>query len=126
MAFADLTLGNYAEVNQSFVIQSQLPGGVDFIEDDATIGDTRRISIRHSNAGPSVVKGGKPIRRHLVQMTHEKWNADLGKTEKLVMNMTITNDPTTTFSETNIRDLWTFMVNFITDTNVKKLLRDEA
>jgi len=73
-----------------------------------------------------VVKGSKPIRRHLVQFVHEKWNSDLGKTEKCVVNATITNDPGSTFTSTDLLHLVMFAREFLTSTRVAQLLRDET
>lgn len=129
MAFDNtLTLVDFSEANQNFVAQSRLQGGVDYIESDATAESTRRLSIRHTNAGASVLgKGAKPIRRHLVQFTHEKWNSELGKTEKATVNVTITVDPGASITTTEKRDLIAFAISLIGETaNQDRLLRDEA
>jgi len=128
MAYSDpLVLKDNAAVNQNFVVQSRLQGGVDYIEDDATTTDRRRISIRHSNAGPSVVKGSRPVRRHLFQVIHDKWNSTLGKQEKATLNITLTTDPGASITTAEILHLAAFGAEFLTlDANVEKLLRDEA
>jgi hypothetical protein len=127
MAYTDpIVLIDNATANQTFVRQSSQKDGSDWIENDATIALTRRIVIRHSNAGASVVKGSKPIRRHLVQFTHEAWNATLGKTEKATLNVTLTNDPGTAITAAQIYDLRSFAREFLTAANIDKMLRDET
>jgi len=129
MAFADpITLNdsNAVPVAQSFTRQFTAQGGSDWVENDATPSLTRKIVMRHSNAGPSTVKGAKPVRRHLVQFTLDKWNATSGKTEKAVVNTTITVDAASSITVGEIEDLTTFAAGFLTDANVEKLLRDES
>jgi hypothetical protein len=127
MAYADpISLPNHAATDQDFTITSRLQNGSDWVETDATPTDMRTMSIRHSNAGPSVAKGANPIRRHLVQFVHSKWNDSLAKTEKLVLNVTMTVDPGSSFTTTNQQDLVAFANGFFTDTNLAKLLRDET
>lgn len=127
MAFAEpIVLANASAVNQNFVLQSRFKDGSDWIEDDATSTLTRRLSIRHSNAGPSVQKGFKPIRRHLVQMVEEKWNATLGKQEKVTLNLTVTVDPGSSVTVGEVYDLRAFMDSFLNNSNLDKLLRDET
>lgn len=127
MAFTDpIALNDNAAASQSFVRQSGLLGGSDWVENDATLADTRRIVIRHSNAGASVQKGAKSVRRHLTQFVHEKYNATLGKTEKCTLNVTLTIDPGASFTTTNMYDLRAFAVNFLSTTNLDKLVRDET
>jgi len=127
MAYTDpISLFDNAAAAQSFVRQSNQKDGSDWIENDSTVALTRRIVIRHSNAGTSVVKGSKPIRRHLVQFTHEAWNATLGKTEKATLNVTLTNDPGTAITAAQLYDLRAFAVNFLTTANIDKMVRDET
>lgn len=127
MAYTDpISLLDNAAASQSFTRQSSQLAGSDWIENDATLLDIRKIVLRHSNAGASVVKGGKPIRRHLAQFIHEKWNATLGKTERCALNVTLTIDPGASFSTTEIYHLRSFAKEFLTTTNVDKMLRDET
>jgi hypothetical protein len=126
MAFSDLTLADADGTNQSFVVQQRFAGGVDFIESDATVDSTRKIAVRHSNAAPSVLKGARPARRHLAQFTQEDYNATLGKTEKTTLNVTLVVDPGASITEDELFHLRAFLVNFLTEANVSKLLRDEA
>lgn len=128
MAFDNtLTLTNNGAESESFVAQSRLQGGVDYIDVTSTAANTRKLSIRHTNAGPSVIKGGKPVRRHLVQMVQEKWNSTLGKTERATVNVTITVDPGASITLAEQQDLIAMASNFVdVDANVEKLLRDEA
>lgn len=128
MAFTDpIALDDSASVEQSFVLQSRQKDGSEWIESDATAGNVRRISIRHSNAGPSIQKGAKPVRRHLVQFSQETLNTTLGKTEKLVVNLTITNDPGSTLDNTEAAHLLAFVKGIIESSNfVDKILRDET
>lgn len=129
MAFTDpIVLNDDAgpPVPQTFVLASRLQNGSDWVEDDATAAEVRRLSIRHSNAGPSTAKGQAPIRRHLVQFTHEKYNATTLKIEKLVMNITYTIDPGATLTLQNQKDIAAFGRNFFSAANLAKLLRDET
>lgn len=129
MAFTDpITLADNSAANQTFTRQTFAPTGSDWVETDATVADTRRIIIRHTNAGPSVVKGSKPIRRHLIQFTHEAWNATLGKTERATLNATLTVDPARSeITDAHLYDLGNFAAEFLTVTaNIDKLLRDES
>lgn len=127
MAFTDpITLNDSSAVLQTFTRTSSFAGGSDWVENDGTMGDLRKISIRHTNAGPSATKGAKPLRRHFVQFVHEKWNAALGKTEKATFNVTITVDPSSALTTTNLRDLQAFLKNFQTSGILDQLLRDET
>jgi hypothetical protein len=128
MAFTDpIVLADNAAANQSFTLQSKTQNGSDYIENDATGTDQRKIVIRHTNAGPSVVKGAKPVRRHLVQFTHEKLNATLGKIEKITLNVTLTTDPGASgLVAADIYHVRAFAANFLTTTNIDKLIRDES
>lgn len=128
MAFTDpISLNDNAAAAQSFTRQTFVQQGSDWIESDATVASTRRIIIRHSNAGASVIKGGKPLRRHLVQFVQEAWNATLGKTEKATLNLTLTVDPgRSAITDTNLYDLRSFAKEWLTTANIDKVLRDEA
>jgi hypothetical protein len=130
MAFTDpIVLADsnpISPANQTFTRQFTAQGGSDWIENDAIPSLVRKIVMRHSNAGPSTVKGAKPVRRHLVQFTLDKWNATTAKTEKAVVNCTITVDAASSITVAEIEDLSTFAANFLTDGNVEKLLRDEC
>lgn len=128
MAFTDpQSLNDNSAAAQSFVRQDVLQGGSNWIENDATGTLIRKISFRHSNAGASVLKGGKPVRRHLVQFTHEAFNATLGKWDKATLNVTLTTDPGGgVITPTNIYDLRAFAVAFLTTGNIDKLMRDES
>jgi hypothetical protein len=131
MAFADPIVLNddtpITPVAQNFVLASRLLNGSEWIEDDASgTTDVRRLSIRHSNAGPSTAKGQFPVRRHLFQVTHEKYNATTLKIEKVVVNVTITVDPGASITVQNQKDALAFARNFVTGANLLKLLRDET
>lgn len=128
MAYADpLTLNDSAPLAHNFTKQQSVPNGSDWIDGASTATDVTKILIRHSNAGTSIVAGQKPIRRHLVQFTREIWNATLGKTEKMTLNVTLTVDPGTSFTETNRDDLEAFAANFLlSDTFTDRLMRDET
>lgn len=127
MAFSDpITANDNAAVLQTFTQTGMLQNGSDWVENDATAASTRRLVLRHSNAGASVAKGASPIRRHLQQWTHEKYNATLGKTEKLTFNLTVTQDPGASFTSTDIYDLLAFVKNFSTTGNLDKMLRNES
>lgn len=109
-----LTLEDAAAAGQDFTRISTTLGGSDWVEDDADVADTRRMIIRHSNAGASVNgKQAPPIRRHLVSFVHEKWNEESAKTEKAVINFTITHDPSTTFTAGNLNDLCSFAAQML-------------
>lgn len=110
-----LSLNDVSETGQNFTRVGTTLGGSDWIESDASVSDTRRILFRHSNAGQSVNgKNAPPIRRHLVSFIHEKWNEETAKTEKAVMNVTLTHDPSTTFASTDLKDLMAFAASFLT------------
>lgn len=127
MAYADpITVADNAAANQTFTLQSRQSAGSDWVESDATPTDMRKIVFRNSNAGASVAKGAKPVRRHLVQFSHEKWNSTLGKTEKAILNVTLTVDPGASFTTTNIYDLRAFAENFLSNTTIDQMLRDET
>lgn len=127
MAFTDpITLNDSAAVLQTFTRQSSFAGGSDWVENDATLTEFRKISIRHTNAGPSATKGGKPLRRHFVQFSHEKYNATLGKMEKFTCNVTYTVDPQAALTLTNLRDVQAFAKNFATTTVLDQMIRDET
>jgi hypothetical protein len=78
MAFADpLVLVDNAAVNQNFTRKVTLAsGGSDWVEDDATAALERTLVMRHSTAGPSVVKA-----RCLVRGTSRNFS-----TESLVLS----------------------------------------
>jgi hypothetical protein len=127
MAFADpIIVADHAAANQNFTGRSSMQGGSDWIEDDATLTDQRQLSIRHSNAGPSVLKGQTPIRRHLVQFQHVKYDSTIGKNVKMVLNTTLTIDPGAGFTTLEQQNLVAFTKNFFTDANLAKLIRDET
>lgn len=128
MALTDpITLNDHSAVLKSFVLQNRGPGGSDYVESTATATDMRKIVIRHSNAGASIVKGSKPVRRHLIQFTDEEWNSTLGKTEKATVNVTITVDPGAAgISTLEIQDLVSFAKDFLSDTRLAQMIRDET
>lgn len=128
MAFTEpITLADYDNADVDFVLQSRLKDGSEWIESDAGPNNIRRISIRHSNAGPSIQKGSKPVRRHLFQFVQEKLNTTLGKTEKLTVNLTITNDPGSELDNTEARHLLSFVRRLVETTDFDgKALRDET
>lgn len=127
MAFTDpISVNDNSAALQGFTRTGYNPNGSDWVENDATATDVRSLVIRHSNVGSSATPGGKPLRRHLVQFVHSKWNASLGKTEKFVMNLTFTVDPQSALTTTNQYDILAFVKNFLTTTNFDKLVRDES
>lgn len=127
MAFADpITLADNAAANQTFTRQSAQQNGSDWIETDATLGQARTITIRHSNAGTSVAKGAGAIRRHLVQFALTQYNSTLGKQEKAVLNLTLTVDPGSSIAASDLYHLMAFAKNFLSSANVDKLVRDET
>lgn len=127
MAFVEpILLDDNAVVEKEFALQGRSQFGSDWIESSSTPTDMRRVIIRHSNAGASIVKGAKPIRRHLVQFVHEKFNSTLNKTEKVVVNVTLTVDPGSSFVTSDLHHLVEFARNFLTDSNTEKLIRDET
>jgi ribosomal protein L16 Arg81 hydroxylase len=126
---ATITLndGQGTPVAVVFNLQQFVPNGADYIDATSTAALTRRLLIRHSNAGASLIKGQKPIRRHLVQAITEMFNEDLGKTEKITANFTFTVDPAHTFTDQQIEDPGVFLSNFIIGSNnMARLLRDES
>lgn len=127
MAFADpIVLADHAAANQNFTGRSSFQGGSDWVEDDATLSDQRTLSIRHTNAGPSVAKGQSPVRRHLVQLVHTKYDSTLGKNVKMTFNGTLTIDPGAGFTTTEQQNIVSFGTKFWTDTNLAKVIRDET
>lgn len=126
MAFADtITVQDAAAADKVFVLQSRFNGGADYIWDGSTASLTERLKIRHSNVGSSVVKGQKPVRRHLVQFIAEKFNTDLGKTETVTTNVTITVDPGSTLTAEPEKHR-AFVESFLSTTTMAQLIRDEA
>lgn len=123
-----ITLADATPANQVFNLQSFVPNGADYIENDATADLQRRIAIRHSNVGKSPVKGRPPVRRHLVQLTHTEYNATLGINEKFTVNLTITKDSgSTQISSTEEGHAIAMAKNFLGDaTLMAGLLRDES
>jgi hypothetical protein len=126
MAFTDpIVLADYAAANKSFNRGGFIPQGCQYIESTATPSDKRLLTIKHTTSGLGPNKS--PISRHLVQISHEKWNATLGKTEKLVMNLTITLENSSSFSANpNQYDILTFLKNWISTANYDKLIRGES
>lgn len=127
MAFTDpIVLADQLAANQTFTGTGNVQNGSYWVENDATNADRRELAILHSNAGAGLIKGGPPLRRHLFQVKHSKWNAGLGKTEIATLNTTLTIDPTSSFSTANLYDLAAFLRNFYTSGNLDKLLRNES
>jgi hypothetical protein len=129
MAFTDpIGLNDSVAALQNFTKISQIGGRSEWVENDATAINRRRLIIQHQNAGTSVAKGQTPIRRHSVQMIHERYNATLGKMEKLTQNWSWTVDPgASSITATDIADQLAFMKNFFPNTaTLDKLLRDET
>jgi len=125
MAFADSISLSDGTNTRVFVLQSRLNGGCDYIWDGSTAALTRRLKIRHTNVGASVVKGQRPVRRHLAQLITESFNTDLGKTESVTTNYTLTVDPGSTLT-TAPEDHRKLMEDFLTTTSIAQLVRDEA
>jgi hypothetical protein len=131
MAFSDpITVLDRTATGKDFVLQSRTLNGSDYVEETASASDQRKILVRHQNAGPSVQKGAKAIRRHLVQFVDERYNATLGKQERAVLNVTLTIDPGSSAALTGngLADLAAFASNFFDPSGdtLEKLLRDES
>lgn len=127
MAFTDpITMNDNSSVLQTFTRTGQIQNGSDWVENDSILTDKRSILLRHSNAGPSKIKGAKPLRRHLVQMIHEKWNSTLGITDKATLNLTVTVDGASTITSTDLYNMLAMVKNFLTTGNLDKILRDET
>jgi hypothetical protein len=128
MAFTDpLALTDSGGNTDNFVLQQRFAGGSDYVLSTSTPQDKSSVSFRHSNAGVSIAgKAAPPIRRHLVQFKREKYNSTLGRTEVLTYNVTITNDPASSFTTTDVDDMRAYVESFLSATTVPQLLRDET
>jgi hypothetical protein len=127
MAFADpLVLVDNAAVNQNFTRKVTLAsGGSDWVEDDATAALERTLVMRHSTAGPSVVKGAVPRQRHLTQFLYRKFSAITGLTETFKVNLTIEDDPSSSITLADKEHILAFVRSFATSANLPKILRAE-
>lgn len=127
MAFTEpYSVNDNSATLQSFTRTGSLPTGSDWVENDATSSNRRSMKVRHSNVAASKTPGGKPVRRHLLQFVHEKWNATINKWESATINVTLTVDPQSSITAAEIYDLMAFEKNSLTTTIVDKLIRDET
>lgn len=112
---------------KTYVRQDSFNGGSDWIMETSDSADTRRLLIRHSNAGKSTTPGAGPVQRHLWQMIRESLNATTGKMEKATVNVTFTIDPGAAFTQAEILEMFDAAVNgIVADAQGVKLLRGES
>lgn len=132
MALTDpITLVNEQAVDTDFVRVSTYKDASDWVSEITPGSDVIKLSIRHANAGASIVKGAKPARRHLLQLRREKWNSTLGKTEIMTVNLTMTHDPASSLTSQDLRNiLWMACYKFGTAAGsnafADSLIRDET
>lgn len=132
MLTANLALDNSTGVESTFNLQVYLPDGARRIDSVSTLTEPRTLEIKHSVTG----KGAAMIDRHLISAVNQQSDA-AGVPFKAIVNLTIAAPRNTVFSNTDLADLVSFVVDFISDggfsgagiagtTNLSAVLRGES
>lgn len=122
MSFSSsLSINDSAAAAKSFVLISQNGQDSERIDSASTATQPRKLAIRHTVQG----KGVAAVDRHLVQFSDTKLDA-AGNPVTAVVNLTIAVPRSSTITATNIKDLWYFVKNFVTDANLDSLKLGES
>lgn len=117
-ATADIVLADYASVNKTFSPSIAVPNGSQYADVSSTASQPRTLQIKHIMQAANASTG---VDVHTVSFAHTVLDSVTSKPYTVSLSMTF-RVPRTGPNLTNRRDLWSFAKNFLTDTNVEKLL----
>lgn len=117
-ATADITLADYSAANKVFTPAIAIANGYQYSDTASTIASPRTLQVKHVTLPASAQTG---VETHSVSFGHTVVDATTGKPFTAVATLSF-RIPRTGPTLGNRRDLWTFVKNFLTDTNVEKLL----
>lgn len=132
MLTANLALDGSTGTEATFALQSYLPDGARRIDAASTLVEPTFLEIKHSATG----KGSAIVDRHLISASRQEADAG-GNPFKATVNLTIALPRNTVFSNGEVADLVSYLVDFITDggfsgsgiagtTNLSAILRGES
>jgi len=129
---ANLALDGSSGVEATFALQSYLPDGARRIDVASTLVEPTFLEIKDSAKG----KGNAVVDRHLISASRQETDA-AGTPYKATVNLTIAAPRNLVFSNGELADLVSYLVDFITDggfsgagiagtTNLSAILRGES
>lgn len=132
MLTANLALDGSTGTEATFNLQTYLPDGARRIDVASTLTEPRTLEIKHSSTG----KGAAVVDRHLISATSQQADA-AGTPFKAIVNLTMSVPRNAVFSNADVLDLVSYIVDFITDggfsgsglagsTNASAVLRGES
>lgn len=117
-ATADITLADYSSTNKTFSPSIAVANGSQYADVASTASQPRTLQIKHIMQ-PANASTGVDV--HTVSFAHTVLDSVTSKPYTASVGLTI-RVPRVGPTLANRRDLWTFIKNFLTDTNVEKLL----
>jgi hypothetical protein len=132
MLTANLALDNSTGTESTFNLQAYLPDGARRIDTASTLTEPRTLEIKHTASG----KGAAVVDRHLIAAVSQQADA-AGIPYRATVNLTIAVPRNAVFSNTDVADLISYVVDFISDggfsgsgiagtTNLLAVLRGES
>ena len=116
-ATVDITLADYSAANKTFTPSITVKNGYQYNDTSSTVASPRTVQIKHTMLAANAASGSDV---HSVSFGHTVLDT-AGKPQTAVVGVTF-RVPRAGPTLGNRRDLWTFVKNFLTDTNVEKLL----
>jgi hypothetical protein len=116
-ATSDIVLADYSAANKTFTPSVQVSGGFAYADTSSTVASPRSLTVKHTVLAASAATGTEV---HSMNFAHTVVDS-VGSPQTVSATLTF-RVPRTGPTLANRRDLWTFVKNFLTDTNVEKLL----
>lgn len=115
-ATSDISLNDYAGVAKTFTPSVAVSGGYQYADTSSVPGSPRTLTVKHSMLSANSANGTEV---HSLRFDHTVADS-LGamRTAGFTLTMRI---PRTGPTLGNRRDLWSFVKNFLNDSNVEKL-----
>lgn len=120
MFASTITINDSAAAAKSFV-QVNTQDGTRRLDNGTSLSAPRAMLIKHTSSGA----GSKVVDRHLLSFTHTLVDS-AGIPYTATANLTIAVPRNSTVTATNVKDLWYFIKNFLTDANLTSVLLGEG
>lgn len=117
-ATADIVLADYSAANKTFTPSVAVSNGNQYADVSSTVASPRSLTVKHVLLPASAQTG---VEVHSLAFAHTAVDSVSGKMYTVSVTLTF-RVPRTGPTLGNRRDLWTFVKNFLTDTNIEKLL----
>lgn len=112
MSQATFAVNNSAAVSKTFLLNSQSGRDAEYIESTSSLQTPTAAAIKHTVLNPGAIGSD----RHLVQFSKSAVDSE-GVRQTAIMNITISVPRTSALTETDVKDLWYYGKNFLSDTN---------